>query len=93
MPTSSYRTNWNWKAYVPIFSIREAGHRKGFMMPLHQPIVEPYPDIMNINNMMTELADRAGFIDEFNEEMNKIIGFRRMTPTGWSLERNIRGKK
>jgi phenylacetyl-CoA:acceptor oxidoreductase len=63
------------ESLVPIFSIREAGHRKGFMIPLHQPIVEPYPDIMNINNVMTELAYRAGFIDEFNKEMNKLIGY------------------
>jgi phenylacetyl-CoA:acceptor oxidoreductase len=63
------------ESLVPIFSIREAGHRKGFMMPLHQPIVEPYPDIMNINNVMTELAYRAGFIDDFNKEMNKLIGY------------------
>jgi phenylacetyl-CoA:acceptor oxidoreductase len=63
------------ESLVPIFSIREAGHRKGFMMPLHQPVVEPYPDIMNINNVMTELAYRAGFIDEFNKEMNKLVGF------------------
>jgi phenylacetyl-CoA:acceptor oxidoreductase len=63
------------ESLVPIFSIREAGHRKGFMMPLQQPIVEPLPNMMNINDVLTELADRAGFLDEFNKQMNKVIGF------------------
>jgi phenylacetyl-CoA:acceptor oxidoreductase len=63
------------ESLVPVFTIREAGHRKGFMLPLQQPIVEPLPNIMNINNILTELADRAGFLDEFNKQMNKVIGF------------------
>jgi phenylacetyl-CoA:acceptor oxidoreductase len=68
------------ESLVPIFSIREAGHRKGFMMPLNQPIVEPLPDIMNINDVLTELADRAGFLGEFNKQMNKVIGFSENDP-------------
>ncbi len=60
--------------YEACFSIKEAVHRRYFMMPLNQPVVEPPPNIMNITDILTELADRAGFLDEFNKEMNKVIG-------------------
>jgi phenylacetyl-CoA:acceptor oxidoreductase len=68
------------ESLVPIFSIREAGHRKGFMMPLNQPVVEPLPNIMNVNDVLTELASRAGFLDDFNKQMNKVIGFSENDP-------------
>ncbi|MGP8080844.1 MAG: molybdopterin-dependent oxidoreductase [Dehalococcoidales bacterium] len=63
------------ESYIPYFGIRPACQRKYFMLALHRPIVDAPLNAMNINDILIELADRAGFLGEFNEQMNKIIGY------------------
>ena len=61
--------------YAMSLSIRPAAQKKYFMMALQQPSIKPLYNTMDINDILTELADRAGFLDEFNKEMNKVVGF------------------
>ena len=75
------------ESYVPHFGIKPAGHRKYFMMSLNQPVVEPPSNIMNINDILTELADRAGFLDEYNKELNEALGFSDSDPNKLELGR------
>jgi len=45
---------------------------EGFV--LRQPVVEPVCNTMDISDISTELAARAGFLDEDNEAVNQIVG-------------------
>ena len=56
--------------YMPYFNIRNACHKKYFMLALGQPVVTPV-NTMNINDMLIELADRIGMLDEFNKLVNQ----------------------
>jgi len=58
--------------YVPFFYIRSACHKKYFMQALAQPVLQQ-PNTMNINDILTELADRIGMLDEYNKLLNESI--------------------
>lgn len=60
--------------YMPYFNIRNACHKKYFMLALAQPVVK-VGNTMNINDILVELADRAGFLEEMNAVLNKKLGF------------------
>jgi len=60
--------------YMPYFNIRNACHKKYFMLALGQPVVRG-ANTMNINDMLMELADKAGFLDEMNSVFNRKLGF------------------
>jgi phenylacetyl-CoA:acceptor oxidoreductase len=76
------------ESYIPYFGIRPACHRKYFVMAWHQPIVDAPRNVMDHIDIMTEIADRAGFLDEYNNEMNKEMGLNENDP--FKLEK---GKK
>jgi phenylacetyl-CoA:acceptor oxidoreductase len=61
--------------YMPYFNIRNACHKKYFMLALGQPVVTPV-NTMNINDMLIELADRIGMLDEFNELVNQKMSLK-----------------
>jgi phenylacetyl-CoA:acceptor oxidoreductase len=61
--------------YMAYFNIRSACHKKYFMLALQQPVLEPLHDTMNINDILTELAERVGFLAEYNMALNETIGF------------------
>ncbi len=60
--------------YMPYFNIRNACHKKYFMLALGQPVVRA-ANVMNINDILMELADRAGFVDEMNAVFSRKLGF------------------
>ena len=60
--------------YMPYFNIRNACHKKYFMLALAQPVVK-VGNTMNLNDILIELADRAGFLGEMNKVLNQKIGF------------------
>lgn len=60
--------------YMPYFNIRSALHKKYFMMAFAQPVVNPL-NVMNINDILIELADRVGMLDDFNRVLNERAGF------------------
>ena len=68
------------ESYIPYFGTRPACQRKYFVMAWHQPIVEAPPKVWDHCDILTELADRIGFLDEYNEELNKEIGFSENSP-------------
>ncbi len=41
---------------------------------LRQPVVEPLHNTREISDIMTEIADRAGFLDNYNAAVNKQLG-------------------
>ena len=59
--------------YMPYFNIRNACHKKYFMLALAQPVVNPV-NAMNINDILLELAHRTGFLDEMNSVFNQKLG-------------------
>jgi phenylacetyl-CoA:acceptor oxidoreductase len=59
--------------YIPYFNTRNACHKKYFMLALAQPVVSPV-NTMNINDILMELADRAGFLDEMNAVLSQKTG-------------------
>ncbi|MFH0913773.1 MAG: molybdopterin-dependent oxidoreductase, partial [Chloroflexota bacterium] len=59
--------------YVPCFNNRDACQKKFFLLAMEQPVVKPLPNIRNVNDILAELAERAGFLNEYNEAMNKIM--------------------
>jgi phenylacetyl-CoA:acceptor oxidoreductase len=59
--------------YMPYFNIRNACHRKYFMLALAQPAVDSV-NIMNVNDILIELADKIGMLDEFNMILNQKMG-------------------
>lgn len=56
--------------YMPYFQIRNALHKKYFMLALAQPIVSE-ADTKNINDILIELAERVGMLSEFNSILNR----------------------
>lgn len=60
--------------YMPYFNIRSALHKKYFMLALAQPVVNPL-NVMNVNDILIELADRIGMVDDFNRVFNERAGF------------------
>jgi len=56
--------------YMPYFNIRSALHKKYFMLAMAQPVVHPV-NTRNVNDILIELADRIGFLDEYNEALNE----------------------
>ncbi len=52
---------------------RAAG-KKFSGVALRQPAVEPLHNTMDISDILTELAERAGFLTEYNKEINKGLG-------------------
>jgi phenylacetyl-CoA:acceptor oxidoreductase len=59
--------------YMSYFNIRNACHKKYFMLALAQPVVNPM-NAMNINDILIELADRIGILNEYNVLLNKKMG-------------------
>ncbi len=59
--------------YMTYFGIRSACHKKYFMLALGQPVVQPV-DNMDVNDILTELADRIGMLDEYNMAMSQQMG-------------------
>jgi anaerobic selenocysteine-containing dehydrogenase len=51
-----------------------AGGKKFSGVALRQPVVEPLHDTMDISDILTELAERAGFLAEYNEAINEGLG-------------------
>jgi phenylacetyl-CoA:acceptor oxidoreductase len=41
---------------------------------LRQPVVDPLHNTMEISDIFTELADRAGFLDDYNASVSKFFG-------------------
>jgi len=77
-----------WERYQLWVTNKKAAHRKYWQLPLQQPVVEPMKNTMDVNDIFCELADRAGFLDEYNMQMNRVIGFEADSP--YKLEK---GKK
>jgi anaerobic selenocysteine-containing dehydrogenase len=67
-------------------SVRRALSKAFLATSLRQPVVEPLHHTMDISDMMTELAERVGFLDEYNLAINDQLSL--MDP--WKLEK---GKK
>ena len=61
--------------YSLYVTMKKACHRKYWMLPIQQPVIKPQHNTMDIGDILIELADRVGFLDEFNKEMNKVIDF------------------
>ncbi|MFC1815444.1 molybdopterin-dependent oxidoreductase, partial [Thermodesulfobacteriota bacterium] len=55
-------------------SQKRVGGNKFSGTALRQPVVEPLYNTMDISDILTELADRAGFLDEYNEAINEGLG-------------------
>ncbi|MFC1814536.1 molybdopterin-dependent oxidoreductase [Thermodesulfobacteriota bacterium] len=54
-------------------SVRRALSKSFIAQSLRQPVVEPLHDTMDISDMMTELAERVGFLDEYNIAVNNQL--------------------
>ncbi|MBI4332640.1 MAG: molybdopterin-dependent oxidoreductase [Chloroflexi bacterium] len=62
--------------------VRAALAKKFSGVILRQPVVEPLHNTMDLADIFTELASRAGFLAEYNEKVNSIFGL-----TGdWKLD-------
>jgi phenylacetyl-CoA:acceptor oxidoreductase len=61
--------------YKAHFATSLSGHKKYFALGLRQPVITPPCDTMDVNDILTELAERAGFLEEFNLHMNEVMGF------------------
>jgi phenylacetyl-CoA:acceptor oxidoreductase len=72
--------NLEFERYQLYITNKKACHRKYWTLPLQQPVIKPLYNTMDVNNILIELADRAGFLDEFNIQMNKCIGFDEDSP-------------
>ena len=59
--------------YMPYFNTRNACHKKYFMLALAQPVVNP-TGAMNINDILIELADRIGMLEEYKAVLNQKLG-------------------
>lgn len=59
--------------YMPYFNIRNACHKKYFMLALAQPVVNP-TGALNINDILIELADRIGMLKDYNTILNQRLG-------------------
>lgn len=59
--------------YMPYFNIRSACHKKYFMLAMAQPVVNVV-NAMNINDILMDLAQRAGFLDEMNVIFSQKLG-------------------
>ena len=68
------------ESYIPYFGNRPACQRKYFVMAWHQPIVEAPQNVWDHSDILTELADKIGFLDEYNEELNKELGISDASP-------------
>ena len=68
------------ESYIPYFGTKPACQRKYFVMAWHQTIVEAPPNVWDYSDILTELADRAGFLDEYNKELNEALGFSDSSP-------------
>ena len=55
-------------------SVRSALAKKFRGIMLRQPVVKPLHNTMDIADIFTELAQRIGFIDEYNEAVNAFLG-------------------
>ncbi len=53
---------------------RSAAARRFRGTLLRQPVVKPLYDTRDISDILTELADRIGFLAEYNDAINKILG-------------------
>ena len=49
-------------------------HKKFSGLLLRQPVVEPLYNTMDISDIFTELADRIGFLSEYNNVLNRDLG-------------------
>jgi phenylacetyl-CoA:acceptor oxidoreductase len=63
-------------------NVRRALSRSFLATSLRQPIVEPLHNTMDISEMLTELAIRSGFLDEYNRAINNELSL--IDP--WKLE-------
>ncbi|MBI4331493.1 MAG: molybdopterin-dependent oxidoreductase [Chloroflexi bacterium] len=54
--------------------IRDATGKKFIGAILRQPVIEPVQNTMEISEVFTELADRIGFLDKYNEAVNNQLG-------------------
>ena len=61
--------------YKAHFATSLSGHKKYFTLGLRQPVIDSPCNTMDVNDILSELADRAGFLDEFNLHMNEVMGF------------------
>jgi phenylacetyl-CoA:acceptor oxidoreductase len=59
--------------YMPYFNMRNACHKKYFMLALAQPVVNP-TGALNINDILIQLADRIGMLDDYNAVLNQKLG-------------------
>ncbi len=61
--------------YELISTMRAPGIAKRFkQIALRQPVVEPVHDTRDISDIMTELAERIGFLEEYNKAVNEALG-------------------
>jgi len=53
--------------------VRSALAKKYNGIQLRQPVVEPVHNTLNVSDILTELADRIGFLDEYNVAVNDSL--------------------
>lgn len=63
------------------------GGKKYLGMALRQPVIEPLHNTMDISDILTELADRAGFLAEYNTALNEGLGMGLIEPYRLSLDK------
>ncbi len=80
MPISFCRTNWNWRAIFPISAHGRPVSANTSSWHGINRLLEAPPKVWDHCDILTELADRVGFLDEYNEELNKEIGFSENSP-------------
>ena len=80
MPISFCRTNWNWRAIYRYFGTRPACQRKVLCDGMAFTDCRSAAGCLGTTDILTELADRLGFLDEYNKELNRELGFRDTSP-------------
>jgi len=55
-------------------SVRRALSKSFLATSLRQPVVEPLHNTMDISEILTELAERVGFLDKYNISVNEQLG-------------------
>lgn len=67
-------------------NVRRALSKSFLSTALRQPIVDPLYNTMDISEMLTELATRSGFLDQYNLEINNQLSL--IAP--WKLEQGTK---
>ncbi|MAF46644.1 MAG: molybdopterin oxidoreductase, molybdopterin binding subunit [Rhodospirillaceae bacterium] len=66
LPGHDFLESWN-------MLMNDAAHTEG--MSLRQPVCEPLYDTKSDEEIFYELAERLGFLEEYNDRLNRAIGF------------------